>query len=151
MGCIKSKIIHSRLNKVTYNDCKPYIPDIQYGKVIKVYDGDTITVACILKNDKTVYRFPVRLNGIDCPELNSRDIDEKHVAIIAQDILSNLVMNKFVKLLNVKHDKYGRILADVYINKTNLSEFMLSKRLAVPYYGKKKKQVNWMSYYYNEV
>ena len=43
------------LQDIGYHDCKRFIPDIQYAKVVKVYDGDTITVAS--KYPKTVKNF----------------------------------------------------------------------------------------------
>ena len=36
------------LQNIEYRDTTPFIPPIQYGKVIKVYDGDTITIASVL-------------------------------------------------------------------------------------------------------
>ena len=46
-------------------------------------------------------------------------------------------------------EKYGRILADVYINDLHLNKYMVEKRLAVVYDGGTKIcPKNWMSYYY---
>ena len=44
-------------------------PDIQCGKVIKVYDGDTIAIASKPYDKHPVYKFLVRLNGIEAPEI----------------------------------------------------------------------------------
>ena len=38
------------LEEVNYEDTIPFIPPITHGKVIKVYDGDTITIAALLKD-----------------------------------------------------------------------------------------------------
>lgn len=56
---------------------KAYIPEIYYGKVIKVYDGDTITIVTQLYNGdvtpKTeLSKFNVRILGIDTPELKNK-------------------------------------------------------------------------------
>lgn len=118
----------------------PYLPDIKYGKVIKVYDGDTITIATPLFNGDTspyikTYRFNLRLRGINTPEIKTKDKDEKEIALEARDFLSFLVMDKIVKLENVDIEKYGRILCDVYVQDTNthVNLAMLESGFAVPF------------------
>lgn len=44
-------------------------------KVIKVYDGDTITV--VFNYNNKYYKWNCRLNGIDTPEIKSNNEDEK--------------------------------------------------------------------------
>jgi endonuclease YncB( thermonuclease family) len=141
-----------RTPSVIWEDTIPFKPPITGGMVIKVYDGDTITVASKLPYRKSaLYRWSVRIRGIDCPEMKSHDKNEKMVARIAQTKLSTMILNKSVKLENVSNDKYGRVLADVYYKKTNISNFMLKNKLAVEYYGKTKKPpTNWLKYYENE-
>ena len=137
---------------ITWENTVPFKPPITGGKVIKVYDGDTITVASKLPyRSSPLYRWSVRIKGIDCPEMKSHDKNEKMVAKIAQSKLSTMILNKSVKLENVSNDKYGRVLADVYYRKTNIANFMLKNKLAVEYYGKTKKPPsNWLKYYQNE-
>jgi micrococcal nuclease len=123
-------------NGLKYEDTTPFIPPIKSGLVIKVYDGDTITIASRLPfQGSPLYRFSVRLNGIDCPEIKSKNEEEKKLAKIAKDTLSQQIFNKVVTLENVSLEKYGRILADVIIDGKNMSEFMLEKKLAVKYDG----------------
>ena len=47
--------------QVNWKDTIPFIPPITKGKVIKVYDGDTITIACRLPFEATdgdpIYRL----------------------------------------------------------------------------------------------
>ena len=118
---------------ITYEQTRPFIPPIKEGKVIKVYDGDTITIAAVLFD--TAYRFPVRLFGIDCPELKGSSPEEKQRAIKARDDLSEMVLGKMVRLENVTTEKYGRLLAEVYLGDINLSTWMLEKKHAYPYFG----------------
>ena len=119
-----------------YEDTIPFIPPIKSGLVIKVYDGDTITIASRLPyQGSPLYRFSVRLNGIDAPEIKSKNEEEKKLAKISKDTLSQQILNKVVSLENVSLEKYGRILADVIIDGKNMSEFMLEKKLAVKYDG----------------
>ena len=74
---------------------------------------------------------------IDTPEIKGKGIsdEEKHVAKKARNFVSNLVLNKFVRLENIKSEKYGRILADVYIGDIHLNNLLLKERYAVKYDG----------------
>jgi len=134
---------------VGWNDTIQFVPPISGGIVIKVYDGDTITIASRLPYaDSPLYRFSVRLNGIDCPEMKSRDDNEKECAVLAKKAVSDLVMNKTIILKNVQTEKYGRLLADVYINDLHLNAYLIEKRLAVKYDGATKVvPTNWMEYH----
>lgn len=126
----------NNLDGVKYEDTIPFIPPITSGLVIKVYDGDTITIASRLPyQGSPLYRFSVRLNGIDAPEIKSKSEEEKKLAKIAKDKLSQQILNKVITLKNVSLEKYGRILADVIIDGKNMSEFMVEQKLAVKYDG----------------
>jgi micrococcal nuclease len=127
---------------IEWKDTLKFIPPVSQGLCIKVYDGDTITIACKLPyKNSPLYRFSVRLRDIDTPEMRGKTEKEKQDAKKAQQVLSNLVLNKQVFLKNVDVEKYGRILAHVYVDNINLSTFMLNSKLAVPYDGKKKRDL----------
>ena len=129
-----------------------FIPPINSGRVIKVYDGDTITVASKIPNLKNsqIYKFSVRLNGIDTPEIKGSNEDEKNIAIKARDALSKKIMDKDVYLKNVKTEKYGRLLCDVYLGNESLNQWMLDQRYAVKYDGGTKNcPISWEKYYNN--
>ena len=125
------------LANITYKDTVPYVHQIHRGKVIKVYDGDTITIACKLLNfiDSPIYRLPVRLRGIDSPEMKTKSPVEKELAQKAQKALSDLILGKIVYLTDIGMDKYGRILSNVYLDNINLSQWMLEHGYAVQYNG----------------
>lgn len=121
---------------------------IKGGRVIKCYDADTITIASKLPyNDSPLYRLSVRLNGIDAPEIKGKSVEEKEAAKQARDFVSNLVLNKYVRLENVESEKYGRILADVYIGDVHVNEMLVKERYAVKYDGgTKQTPVSWLKY-----
>ena len=129
------------LDKITYDNTIPFIPPITSGKVVKVYDGDTFTLAAKLPNtDGPVYRFTVRLNGIDTPEIKGKTATEKELAKRARDALSSLIMNKIVILKNVETEKYGRLLAEVYVDDININNYMIDNKYAVKYDGGTKER-----------
>lgn len=139
------------MEKINYQDTIPFIPPITGGKVIKVYDGDTITIASQLPYENSlIYRFSVRIKGIDCPEIRTRNLDEKEIALIAKKFVEDKCLNKIIILKNLSTEKYGRILADVYIDIMNISDELIKNKLAVSYDGGKKRVPdNWKTYYNN--
>ena len=145
------------LEEANWKNTLEFVPLVAEGKVIKVYDCDTITIATkfpyltTLNESNVIYRFHVRLLGIDTPEMKTKNEDEKTIAHLAQKTLSDLILNKNVTLKNTSLDKYGRILANVYIeNDMELSSWAIEKRFAVSYGGGTKNPPKcWSDYYKN--
>ena len=134
---------------ITWKTTIPFVPPINGGLVIKVYDGDTITIASKLPYEGSLmYRFQVRLNGIDSPGLKSKCDDERMMAKRAQKHLEQLILKKTVTLQNISVEKYGRVLADVYLGNIHINKYMLDNRFAVKYDGgTKKSPALWSDYY----
>lgn len=148
-SCIKSIIQNKTFSNPNIDDIEwklaiPFIPPINEGFVIKVYDGDTITIAARLPyKESPIYRFQVRLNGIDSPEMKGKTDEEKTAACKSQRALEALILHKVVTLKNKRQEKYGRILADVYVKnilnqELNVNEWLVKQGFAVPYDGKTK-------------
>ena len=89
------------------------------GKVVRVADGDTITIL-----DSTNVQNKVRLNKIDAPEKKQAfgEVSRKHLA--------SMVAGNVVKVEWTKKDKYGRILGDISIGTTNVNLRMVQDGLA---------------------
>jgi endonuclease YncB( thermonuclease family) len=130
---------------ITWDNTVEFIYPITSGYVIKVYDGDTITIASKMPYENSpLFRFNVRLNGIDTPEIKSNNNNEKLLAKNARDSLSQLIMYKNITLQNVKNEKYGRILADVYLDDLHINQWMIDQHFAVVYDGKTKHSpISW--------
>ena len=125
-----------------FKDLDFYYPNIKKGRVIKVYDGDSITVAAIVpkSKDKTIYKFNVRLNRIDTPEIRTKNETEKEFAIKIRDLLSEKIMGKMVYLKVINTDKYGRLLAEISYKKENINDWLLNNNYAFKYDGGKKQE-----------
>lgn len=76
------------------------------GKVIKVSDGDTITI--LLKGNK---QKKLRLADVDCPE-NGQAFGKN-----AKQFTAGQVFGKTVKFTETSTDRYGRSIAKVYYDK----------------------------------
>jgi len=134
------------INPIQWKDCQPFVPPISSGQVIKVYDGDTITIAAQLPYPESpIYRFSVRLFGIDAPEIKGKSEEEKVAAHVAQKSLEDLILHKTVRLENRGQEKYGRILADVYLDKIHVNQWLLDNKHAKVYYGGKKEEFQHQS------
>lgn len=119
------------LRTYNFDDLKPYIPPIKGGIVIKVYDGDTCTIAAPINN--IMYRFPVRFRGIDAPEMKSINPDERAHAKQSQLYLETLILNQRVELRDLSVEKYGRLLANVYYDDVCINDLMVHNHYAKVY------------------
>jgi endonuclease YncB( thermonuclease family) len=92
------------------------------GRVVKVSDGDTLTVL-----DAKFQQHKVRLNGIDAPETG------QPFGSVSGDNLSKMVFGKQVTVAYDKRDRYGRILGKVLISGQDASLVQIEAGLAWHY------------------
>lgn len=97
-------------SQISPKDCMKFIPPVKFCRVIKVYDGDTVTIATKFPqfHPTDIYKFQVRLNGIDAPEIKGKTTEEKLAALNSRDKLHTKIMNKDVELREIGFEKYGR-------------------------------------------
>lgn len=113
-------------------------------KFIKNYDGDTITVSIPDTHPLFGKNIPVRVFGVDAPEIKTKDKCEKEAGRMAKNLVTSLLKNaKNIEIRNVQRDKYFRILGEVYSDGINIREILIKNQLAYEYYGKTKKKINW--------
>jgi endonuclease YncB( thermonuclease family) len=99
-------------------------------KVIRVYDGDTITV--MMGGQKQ----SIRLVGIDTPEKSRKKGEPGQPSSQkATKFLAGMVLNKDVSIESYGKDRYGRILGVVYAGQTNLHLVMVRNGYAEVYRG----------------
>lgn len=122
--------------------------EVNYGSfnnvtVVSNYDGDTLTVD--IPDVPAIFgdNMKVRILGIDTPEIKSKCEKEHMLAVAAKELIYTITRdNPSVTLLNIKRDKYFRILADVQTTKGDLATILLDSGLAVKYDGGTKEK-NW--------
>jgi endonuclease YncB( thermonuclease family) len=90
------------------------------GKVISVYDGDTITVST-MDNQKV----KIRLYGIDAPELKKQPY-----GVASRNYLQRLILNKYVEVTDLGKDLYGRTIGKIYYNREYINLKMVSSGYA---------------------
>ena len=117
----------------------PEYGTVTVSKVISVYDGDTFRVDIDSLPPIVGKNIPIRLNGIDTPEIRGKCQYEKDLALKARDFVRNKLANaKEIKLTKLQRGKYFRVVADVYVDGVSLEQELLDNELAYKYTGGKK-------------
>ena len=137
---------------ISTDECTSWTYPISRARCIDVYDGDTITICTYISINNgplTLYNFSCRIDGIDTPEIRGETEDEIELALLAKKYLERMILGKIVILKDHKKEKYGRVLATVYLKDgTDVGDLMIKKRYAVKYDGGTKViPRNWMTYY----
>lgn len=106
--------------------------------VRRVVDGDTFHASVTIwpRHEVTT---SIRINGLDTPEMRGKCPIEKEKAREAQKALAEILSVGGVELRNVVIGKYaGRVVADVYVSGTNVTEAMIAKGMGRAYTGGKR-------------
>lgn len=107
-----------------------------------IYDGDTFRVNIDGWPAVVGDSMPVRIKGIDTPELRGKCQREKEAARAAKQFsVARLRAGKLIELKGIVRDKYFRLLAEVWVDGVNLGEQLILGGFAVPYGGGTK--VDW--------
>lgn len=110
--------------------------DVSNVKFIHNHDGDTITVNIEGFPSLVGDAVPVRVAGIDTPEMTDPRPKIKELALQARALTaSKLTSAKQIDLKNIRRDKYFRILAEVWIDDQKLSDSLMAAGLAKEYDG----------------
>ena len=100
-------------------------------EVLSVYDGDTFTVMVDV-GFNTYRKLKLRLARVDTPEIRTRDKLEKARGYEAKKEVVQLFAENpdqiFIQTL--KKGKYGRWIAEVQVGEINLSDWLVSQKLA---------------------
>lgn len=94
-------------------------PDDQTAHVKHVVDGDTL----VLSNNKK----RIRLWGVDAPELNEKGGKQSKVA------LTRLVEGKNIRYIEIEEDRYGRMVARVFVGNTEINKRLIDEQYADEY------------------
>ena len=158
--CAESEISHPIPNVEPVTDVSIYqhctsenTPYVSYEnirkkvKVLRVVDGDTVDIAMVSDDTNKIFKYRVRLYGIDTPEkkpLKSNPDREKELEAAkksSQAMHQKMEENHYVvTILLYKPDKYGRLLGTLYDEKgEDINKWMVDQGFATAYFGKTKK------------
>ncbi len=106
----------------------PNANSMWFTSVMEVIDGDT------LRRDGVVYRF----YGFDAPEIHRAQCDEERaLGLRAKARMEQLVRDPAAVSIEPlpKREKYGRVLARLWIGRADVASIMIAEGLALPYFG----------------
>jgi len=114
-----------------------YIPVVNYSPYVykayisEVYDGDTCTATVDL-GMRVSMEIRIRLYGINAPELRG---NEKGNGVRSREYLRNLILGKnvIIKTYKDKTEKFGRWLAEIFVDNVNVNNLMVEDGYAVRY------------------
>ena len=106
---------------------------LNVGIITKVYDGDTVTCDLDIGFGIILKSARLRLKGIDTPELRGTRGDVKKRAYEARDYLRSLILGKEVMVKTHGKGKYGRWLATIYHDRTDVNKHLIRKGHATEY------------------
>ena len=108
--------------------------DVRITQIVRVVDGDTFR--CTIKQLHPLIGkdIPVRIYGIDCPELRSKDPEEKARAEEARLFTrKQLLFAKTIWLREMRRGSFFRIVAKVFIDNKSLGQMLIEAGLAEEY------------------
>lgn len=104
--------------------------------VLSVHDGDTLTVNLPCAIPAVCSRMPVRIDGIDTPELNDKRPEMKLLAQKARLRLKELTSPPHqVEMQVTGRDKYFRLDARIVSDGIPVARTLTAEGLARPYTG----------------
>ncbi|MFT5888337.1 MAG: micrococcal nuclease [Zhongshania sp.] len=113
----------------------------EYGNAIvtavrTIYDGDTFRADISGWPAVVGEGIPIRIKGIDTPEMRGKCQSEKDAARAAKQFsVGRLGGVGVIELKSIERDKYFRLLAEVWIDGVSLGEQLIHAGFAVPYGG----------------
>ncbi len=135
-----------QLLALTYNTADDLKYDFTEAKVLKVYDGDSMTIGAFFNG--SFVRLKVRVFGVDCDEIKGGTEITRRNAKLAKQFVEKQVLNKIIgiNVLNGKKyngkkmsEKYNRLLAIITTpDGKNLADELIAANLARSYFGGRK-------------
>lgn len=105
-------------------------------EIVSVYDADTIRMDVDLGMKTWVHNEPIRLRGVDAPEVRG---EERPLGIEARDFVREIMppgTKVLIETYKDKKGKYGRYVADIYFDyegrQWSLAELLCRNGYAVP-------------------
>lgn len=111
----------------------PYTLYHYRAKYVRAYDGDTVTLDIDLGFETWLNNQTIRLYGIDTPEIRG---DERQEGLKSRDYVRDRLENAnniILKTYKDKKGKYGRWLAEIFVDGENLNHTLVGLGLATKY------------------
>ena len=133
------ELTNSQLDVLQFSSPHPQITEDFFATVVKVHDGDTVTLNTSFRD----FDFPLRLLDIDAPELSEGGEEAK------KWLESKLLLKEVVVLIDSSNrvGKYGRLLGRILSDGLIVGEEMLHLGLVSEFGAKDEGSVRDSAYY----
>lgn len=129
------ELTNTQLETMGFTSPHEQITQDFFADVIKVHDGDTVT----LRTDFRDFDFPLRLLGIDAPELNTGAPGAE-----SRDWLKERIEGQNVEIRidpTNRVGKYGRLLGKIFMTGLDVGDEMLMWGLVLPFSRRRESMV----------
>jgi len=133
MGCLCSRPDWDTEDTIDFNE------RVMRAKVVSVYDGDTVKITFPFRGK--MFRWNCRIQGVDTPEIRTKDPIEKAEGLAARDALKEKILGRLVVVTCGKFDKYGRLLVDIHIDGDSITDWLISNNHGIAYDGGTKNRI----------
>lgn len=133
------ELTNTQLQEMQFSSPHIQITEDFEAEVVKVHDGDTIT----LRTNFRDFDFPLRLLNIDAPEMSEGGME-------AREWLRSKLLGQVVQVLidsKQRVGKYGRLLGRVLFRGLDVGQEELYLGLAKPFGQQNEGEVRDISYY----
>lgn len=110
-------------------------------ELASVYDGDTFRVHLSCKYGVFCKTIPIRVSGVDGPEIKGGSAETKELAKQAKAFIKNFLKSGKILLRNCGRDKDFRLLCDVKVNGQSLGKELIKAGHAISYDGGTKENI----------
>lgn len=131
------------------NSIPIFVPPIHYGKVVKVYSGDTFTIITKIPflnetiETAPIHSFIIHLNSVAAPKINDK-------GKTAREALYIKIYGKVVELRDVSCDKHGKIYANIFLENACINEWLLNNNYVLSCKNERRRRVSESdSHYYD--
>ena len=116
--------------------------ELKEAKIVEVYDGDSCKA--VFETFNKYYKWTLRLERLDTPELKTPSVLESQFGFEVRDVLRGMILNKVVKIKCGGFDKYGRLLAEIWLDGLSVNQYLIDNEYAFEYNGGTKEK--WEPY-----
>lgn len=107
---------------------------VEVDEYLRAYDGDTIYVDIMAFPPIVGRNIPIRVRGLETPEIRGKCEQEKRLAYEARDFVeATMVGAKEVRLTKIGRGSFFRLIATVVVDGNNLTDLVIDAGLGKPY------------------
>ena len=147
MKCLFCPLLSAFLTTAALADSKPCQNGrnfFQCVKFVRNYDADTITFEIGGVHPLLGHNIPIRVKGVDAPELRTANACEKAQGLKAKDFVkTTITAAKSIELNHCQRGKYFRLVCDVFLDGISLAKLLIDQNFAYPYDGGTKSEIDW--------